>query len=417
MKIKYIKIVNFRNINSFECNDLSNMNIFAGINGAGKTTVINAIKILLSWLAARIRNSKGNGLPITNEDIKIGQPYCFLKIVLDNGVSWQIYKQRTSVRTTPTDKTDFSGLKEYADLLAEQSQKSGIPLISAYGVNRVIKDTPTRIRKTNMHSPLDAISVTMDNSANFHDFFIWYREMEDIENANFREAGKLVLDPRLQAVRKAIYSISSDYTDFSVKRTSPMGFTIKKNGIKFNFRDLSDGEKAYLTLVMDIARKLSMTHPDIDNPLEADGIIIVDEIDLHLHPTWQREVISMLKSTFSNCQFILTTHSSHIVSSVNSFENDKLFVISNGEVECVETNLYGLESDMVLSEVFNMTSLRNPQVQEHIDNVTKCLASNDFTSDEFNTNLSWLKDRVSHSDAIFANINLKIALLKKQKAS
>lgn len=353
LKIKYLKIKNFRCIKDFECENISNINVFAGINGAGKSTVLNAIKILLSWLVARIRNSKGNGIKITNEDISIGESYCFIKIVLNNDISWQLYKQRPSFRSEPVHKTDISGIKEYSDRLAETSENGNIPLISAYGVNRIIKDTPTRIRKTNKHSPLDALSVSMDNSANFHDFFIWFREMEDIENANFRDSGTLILNPYLQAVRNAIYALSSDYSEFRVKRTSPMGFTINKNGSKFNFADLSDGEKAYLVLVMDIARKLSMTHPMMENPLNADGIILIDEIDLHLHPTWQREVISLLKSTFPNCQFLLTTHSSHIVSSVNSFENDKLFAISNGIIHRIDTNLFGLESDMVLSEVFN----------------------------------------------------------------
>ncbi len=416
MKIKYIKIENFRGIHSFECNSLSNINVFAGVNGAGKTTVLNAVKILLSWLVARIRNPKGKGLPVRNEDITFGKPYCFLKIALDNGVEWQIYKQRSSVRTATLHKTDFSGFKAYSDSLAELSHSSEIPLIIAYGVNRIVNETPARVRKTNMHSPLDALSVSMDNSVNFHDFFIWYREMEDIENENLRNVGNLVLDNRLQAVRRAISSVSSDYSDFRVKRTSPMGFTIKKNDQKINFNELSDGEKAYLTLVMDIARKLSMTHPYTAEPLNADGVVLIDEIDLHLHPSWQREVITKLRNTFPNCQFLLTTHSPHIVSSVNMYDGDALFAIAGGQVQRILTNLYGLESDAILSEAFNMQSVRNPDVQMHLDKVSECLSEGDFTSDVFNENITWLKERVSLSDAIFAKINLKVALLKKQQA-
>lgn len=355
MKAGYLKIENYKGITSFEVNELSNINVIAGINGSGKTTILTAVKILLSWFIARIHNPKGRGLTLSDSDISNGKDYCFLKIRLDNGVEWQIYKQHSKVRKAPVYKTDMSMMSAFANDIAvsikDNPETTNLTLIDAYGVNRTVNETPLRVRKKHKLSPLDALNVNMSNIVNFHDFFIWFREMEDIENEGLRNTGVLNEDRRLEAVRSTICSQLDGYTDFKVQR-SPKAFVISKHNMKFDFKDLSDGEKAYLTLVSDIARKMAMCHPTLNNPLDGDGIVLIDEIELHLHPTWQREVIGMLRNTFVNCQFILTTHSPHIVSSISPNDGDKLIVVKKGNADEVTDNLFGQESDMVLSDVF-----------------------------------------------------------------
>lgn len=415
MKIESLYIENFRGINKFEASDFSNLNVFIGINGAGKSSILTAIKILLSWLIARVHNQKGNGITIADADITNGKNYSLLKIKLDNGVEWQLYKQRSSCRAKAEHKTDLTKMTAYANQLAEQlgnDEQSNIPLIDAYGVNRVVNETPMRVRAAHKLKPIDALSVDMSNSVNFHDFFIWFREMEDVENESLRNTGVLVKDKRLEAVRGSIPALFEGYADFRVQR-SPKAFIIKKGDDKFDFNQLSDGEKSYMTLILDITRKMAMTHPTLDNPLEGDGIVLIDEIDLHLHPSWQREVIGKLQQLLPNCQFFITTHSSHIVSCVNLNAGNKLFVITDGEVSDTVGNIYGRESDIVLADIFEMESLRNPVVQGHIEKVWECLRSKDYKSATFNDEMEWLKANVDRADSIFAQFNLQIALIKK----
>lgn len=76
---------------------------------------------------------------------------------------------------------------------------------------------------------------------------------------------------------------------------------------------LSDGEKCTLALFGDIARRLAIANPSLDDPLQGDGVVLIDELELHMHTSWQRKVISMLKKTFPNIQFIITTHSPQIL--------------------------------------------------------------------------------------------------------
>lgn len=417
MKIEYICIENFRGIRRFEVDRLSALNVIAGANGAGKTSVLTAVKILLSWLIARLRNPRGRGLAVSDSDITRGADFCTLRLRLDNGVEWQIYKQRSSVRRASSAETRLADMTQYANIVAEQvaasPETADLMLIDAYGVNRVVDETPMRVRKTHKLSPLDALSVEMSNSVNFHDFFTWYREMEDIENERMRETGTLVTDRRLDAVRCTITDFMDGYGDFRVQR-GPKAFVISKDGVKFNFNELSDGEKSYLALVMDISRKLAMTHPAMDDPRKGEGIILIDEIDLHLHPAWQRTVLEKMRKAFPNCQFLITTHSPLVVSGVNMIGGDILLAIKDGDVHVIEENQYGQETDMVLSDVFGMDSLRPPVVQQHIDRVWELLKAGDCSSSDFASAFGWLQQHIDAADPVFMQVRMQMALMKKK---
>ena len=76
-------------------------------------------------------------------------------------------------------------------------------------------------------------------------------------------------------------------------------------------------KKSLLALVGDIARRLILANPSLENPLYGEGIVLIDEIELHLHPKWQREVINKLREVFPNIQFILTTHSPQVISEIS----------------------------------------------------------------------------------------------------
>ena len=83
-------------------------------------------------------------------------------------------------------------------------------------------------------------------------------------------------------------------------------------------RQLSDGERGVLALVLDLTRRLAQANPELDAPtLEAEAVVLIDEIDLHLHPRWQRQIVHNLTSAFPRCQFIATTHSPQVIGEVD----------------------------------------------------------------------------------------------------
>ncbi|ESC16106.1 RecF/RecN/SMC family protein [Salmonella enterica subsp. enterica serovar Agona str. 0292] len=93
---------------------------------------------------------------------------------------------------------------------------------------------------------------------------------------------------------------------------------LKKGEVELDIQQLSQGEKTIFTLVGDLARRLILLNPNLSNPLLGYGIVLIDEIDLHLHPQWQQTIIERLTSTFPNVQFVITTHSPQVLSTVSS---------------------------------------------------------------------------------------------------
>ena len=109
-----------------------------------------------------------------------------------------------------------------------------------------------------------------------------------------------------------------------------------------------------------------VTSPQKD-PLKTAAIALIDEVDLHLHPAWQQDVIDNLTRTFPNVQFFITTHSPFVVSSVKTNDDRKIFVVDNGKIEELNDELYGATVDHVLLRAFDLKTLRNKEVQKRID--------------------------------------------------
>ena len=142
------------------------------------------------------------------------------------------------------------------------------------------------------------------------------QEVITLEMARRKSASKSE-GRELSCVRRAIELFVPEYSNLRVKRTPRPHMLIDKCEQTLNLDQLSDGEKNLIALVGDIARRLSIANPNLPDPLEGEGIILIDEIDLHLHPQWQRMVVGRLSSTFKNCQFIVTTHSPQVLGEVD----------------------------------------------------------------------------------------------------
>jgi predicted ATP-binding protein involved in virulence len=141
-------------------------------------------------------------------------------------------------------------------------------------------------------------------------------------------------------------------------------------------------EKGFITLIGDIARRLAIANPESKNPLLGEGIILIDEIELHLHPSWQIEIISQLRSTFPNCQFIVTTHSPLVISSIKDFDDEKLFPLQNGNIINHTEAPYGKQVQDLLRSIFDLKTVRNIEVQEKFDLLDILFSENRWNIEE-----------------------------------
>ncbi len=170
----------------------------------------------------------------------------------------------------------------------------------------------------------------------------------------------------LHTVNKAIEQFVPEYSHLRVKRVPRPHMLIDKKGESFNLDQLSDGEKNLIAMVGDIARRLAIGNPKTKNPLKGEGIILIDEIDLHLHPCWQRLVIPKLLEVFPNCQFFISTHSPQVISHVKP---DSIFLLEQTEEglnyrKTGET--YGMSLDRVVELVMDDESRPN-SVRDDLD--------------------------------------------------
>jgi len=415
--IESLTIDNFRGIHHLEVQLGGRMNLFAGENGAGKSTVLQAIRYLMSWYVARVLNRDGRGLMIRQDDITKGQPYCRLTIRLEDGTSWKLFKKNNKFRGKAIDKTDLSDLTVMTDVLVQDHGRFGgyvrFPVVGCYGVDRAVAEVKPKLLKKSKLEPLDSYDIRLNNGHNFSKFFTWFREVEDLENEQLREKGSYIPDGQLNAVREALGQVSPDFSNFKVSR-NPRDFYMQKDGQQFSINQLSDGEKCYLTLVGDIARMLAMTNRGEDNPLEGKGCVLIDEVDLHLHPVWQSEIIGRLTQIFKGCQFLVTTHSPFVVSNVRPFADDKFFLMEQCEAREIGSNTYGKRIDQILLEFFHVGSLRNAEVEQHIGKIWDYLAAKDQDSEEYQTLRNWLKSHIDPADEVMARINLEE--IKQRKA-
>lgn len=206
---------------------------------------------------------------------------------------------------------------------------------------------------------LEAYDDALTTGANFRSFFEWYRNREDLENERFRESPQVVgeatsasftEDSQLCAVRRAIRTFLPEISEISVKR-SPLRMEVTKNGGKYRVDQLSDGEKCLFAMVGDLARRLAIANPSRENSLEGEGVVLIDELDLHLHPAWQRMVAPRLIETFPNCQFVVSTHSPQVFGEVDAGCIRRLTVDPvRGLVTTTPRQAFGLDSSEILEE-------------------------------------------------------------------
>jgi predicted ATP-binding protein involved in virulence len=217
----------------------------------------------------------------------------------------------------------------------------------------------------------DALS---GSSVNLTGFLKWYHREENI--ARQRK------DERLpKTIQQAIYGILSgtgdqifnnlhiDFLDYDY----PDGkLVIEKDGIAVQVKQLSSGEKMLFLLVADLAKRMALANPESDNPLqEGSGVVLIDEIDLHLHPAWQRMVIPKLTSLFPNLQFIMTTHSPLVLQQVRS---ENIRILDDGKIYGAEDTL-GQPVSSILNVVMGTPENLHKDV---IKEIFKQIAIGDF---------------------------------------
>ena len=150
----------------------------------------------------------------------------------------------------------------------------------------------------------------------------------------------------------------------------------------FFLHQLSDGQRVFLGLIGDLTRRLILLNDNSDNPLMGLGIVLIDEIELHLHPKWQQKIIRVLRKCFPNIQFIISTHSPQILGEVESKHLRILTLQESGEIKVtIPEQSYGLTSSEIVEELMGGKG-RNQDVKKKIDQIFKLIDQENFVKAE-----------------------------------
>ena len=410
MMLKEIRLVNFRGIADITLPFTRTTTAILGVNGVGKSAVLDALAIALSNMTERIAGQAAKARNISPDDIKNDAAYSRIQVTADLGIhastsqvaadgngsgepaqqpvhtltTWAIARNRAAAEHPAERSSDLDQLNAHTRLfnsrmlLAEtNNQPTHLPLAVYYDVHRAVLDVPLRVKEKLKNTPREAYHDALGHGGtDFRGFFAWFRDREDAENERIRDEPDYV-DRDLQAVRAAVEGFTQ-FTDLRIRRKPSLRMTVKKNETELNVLQLSDGEKCLLALVGDLARRLSLLNTDKDNPLDGEGVVLIDEIDLHLHPKWQRSVVASLERTFPNCQFIITTHSPQVV---GELAPKAVLLLRDGEFLGHAERSLGLSSGEVLEELMEGEA-SNAEIASRLATIRVSLEEDDITSAE-----------------------------------
>lgn len=426
MRINKLTIKNLRLYGDeeqiIEFDNQKKITILLGDNGAGKTSLLYGISVLLSQFykhfpGCSVRSFTEEDVRAVNNTRRADYLHVGIDIVPTNDsesqkmeydseenrqhITADIYKKGNMTKAIQT-----SELKALADFsLAFKSNidegvQVSLPVIAYYGTERGQIKPVERRRNFNEIFPRWEIykSDSLESATDFKRFFTWFERNEDLERREqlrqMKETGSVQYSSHvLNAVRDALNKLFPNYLKNPRVETSPLRFvmddiTDPNNIVERRLERMSDGYRITIAMVADIASRMAEANPSLElsglkNPLESHGIVMIDEIDLHLHPKLQREILRKLTSIFPNLQFIVSSHSPSVI--LGALDMVQVVKLDHGEIDNnVNTEQYNKYdvSLVLLSDLFGLENVRTKQFKEIESRQNELLSKNGLTDED-----------------------------------
>ncbi len=363
IKIRSLHLENYRGFTDTTIEFGDHITCIAGINGAGKSSVLYAIAKSMCLLSNKASLTNKKDYMLKKDDIHRNNSQ-YNDFVGETTINAVFDVNEKTINTNNTisffgGKLSTSSKSDKAELI----ENTDFPGLCLYSVNRYIENMESSINKEAPASdPFFMYSKILSSISDYEDFFIWFKNREDIENERILNAQRNHIDGydydlQLEAVRQVISRFFGKNYKARVSRIDNT-LIVENNNSEISFSSLSDGEKSLFLLLGDIARRLAIASSHkfqnlpvkIDDILNTPGIVLIDEIELHLHPSWQRKICKFLTETFPNCQFVITTHSPQIL---GELKTDEIWLLNDFNVYRPDSS-FGLTSNQILDEVMDV---------------------------------------------------------------
>jgi predicted ATP-binding protein involved in virulence len=329
MQINKIQIKNFKGFDETEFQFNPQFNVLIGDNGTGKTAILDALAVCVGSYLLGIDLAE-QARSIYPEDIRrqdFGEslePQLPVIIsaegeIAGKTIKWQRAKKSLEGRTTVKEAKELIDIAKFHTQQVSQGKPVILPVICYHGTGRLWKERRQTINTRPKSSRMSGYFNSLEPASSSKVFLEWFKTME------IAAIQKKIDTTRVDVVKNAIISCvpNLETVFFDVIEDTLVSVQIETDKHHTLHYDLlSDGFRNMIGMVADIAYRCVTLNPHLNKKAleKTDGIVLIDEIDLHLHPKWQKRVINDLKTTFPKIQFIATTHSPFIVQSRQSSE-------------------------------------------------------------------------------------------------
>jgi predicted ATP-binding protein involved in virulence len=408
MKIDRLEIKNFKKFSDYTLDLHPQFTLLIGDNGTGKTSILDALAIAAGvWLVnspdTTLNNSRRNILTseirleaIANDTITqfIERKPTQIKAIgtiNEQPVQWLRQIKTSGSRTSNTEAQEALDIISRLFRQVEAGEKIWLPVMAYYGAGRSWLPSNQRDPKaTTISSPArrwDAFYDCFEERIRIADLHTWFQK-EAIAAVN--RQGKM--RPSYEVVKLAILRcIPNAENIWYDPERSQIVISIQNNPQPFS--NLSAGQKMMVALVADLAIKIVTQNAAFlpkeiatDNQAlpqilqQTSGLVLIDEIDVHLHPKWQRQVVDDLKTTFPAIQFVCTTHSPQVLGQLQSEAIRLLHNESQGSQFAITPQKgLGMDSSWILENIMGALS-RDPETTEKLDHIFNLIDQNDYAS-------------------------------------
>lgn len=400
MKLKNIKLKNMRlfdgGSHELSIDTDKRCVVMLANNGCGKTSVLYSIVNMVSPFVSVFPGNKLS--QFADEDVHITannkrSDYLLVEasIVTDSqAVPLNIVRTRKGAISAPD--SDIKPLKAYAESLYQEirdGKDATLPILAYYSTERGRIVAPERKRSfQKVFERWDCYNGALEAQASFKRFFSWFDLMEDEERRKREEVRDWNYKYKpLEVVREALSRFIGDTYSNPRILTSPLRFVVDETTGENEKREIrielmSDGFRNVTAMVADIASRMAEANPDSEHPLDEPGIILIDEIDLHLHPTWQRKILRQLTDTFRGVQFIVTTHSPMVL--LGATDLVQVVKLEDSDIQSEMPDSYSNYNigQLLLSPLFGMKHIRSVEWEGVLNRRKELLMQTTLTDDE-----------------------------------
>lgn len=402
MKLNHITLHNFRKFPALKTDFHPELTVLVANNGQGKTSLLDALAANLSCFVGAFDG--GITLGFKHSDIRktfdestistsLQLPLSVTSEFSVNGATITALRELKTAKGRTTNKNSAAWTaygKTLMDKMREADHaQTTLPVIAYYGTSRLWSEHRDMAHKAVIRTPRSAgYEDCLSGKSNYKQLRHWMISISQEAAQSRNDPDPLIkkraalYDTFLQGISQTVDQLLNPAGYSNLRYQSGETLEIRDDAVQIYLPvdSLSDGIRAVVTLAADIAFRCIKLNPQMnkDAPQQTEGIVLIDEVDMHLHPKWQQTILTQLRTAFPGIQFIVTTHSPQVLSTVAA-ENIRI-IHENGEIETPTEQSEGIASNEILARILGVNPTPDIDIARKLSEYRALIEDGDYES-------------------------------------